>query len=148
MMKQPLDALDRAIIDLLLQDTRISLRSIGARVGLSAPAVRERILRLADIGVIEGFSIRLNAAALGFALEAILRVEPLPGKLRSVEKMLQEMPEILECSVVTGEDCFVARLVLRDMGEIDRLLGPLHDIARTKTSIVHRRPVPSRRPPV
>lgn len=148
MMKHMLDDADRAIIDLLLHDSRISLRAIGAQVGLTAPAVRDRILRLEDVGIIEGFSIRLNARALGFSLEAILRVEPLPGKLRAVEKALQDMPEVVDCSVVTGEDCFVARLMLRDVSELDRLLGPLHDIARTKTSIVHRQPVPPRRPPV
>lgn len=148
MIKHTLDDIDKAIIDLLLQDSRISLRTIGTQVGLTAPSVRDRILRLEDVGIIEGFSIRLNARALGFSLEAILRVEPLPGMLRAVEKVLQQMPEILECSVVTGEDCFVARLVLREVGELDRLLGPLHDIARTKTSIVHRQPVPPRRPPI
>lgn len=148
MAKHTLDDADRAIIDLLLDDSRISLRSIGAQVGLTAPSVRDRILRMEDVGIIEGFSIRLNARSLGFSLEAILRVEPLPGKLRVVEKTLQDMPEIVDCSVVTGEDCFVARLVLREIGELDRVLGPLHDIARTKTSIVHRQPVPPRRPPV
>lgn len=148
MAKHTLDDVDKAIIDLLLYDSRTSLRAIGMQVGLTAPAIRDRILRLEDVGIIEGFSIRLNARSLGFSLEAILRVEPLPGKLRAVEKVLQDMPEIVDCSVVTGEDCFVARLLLRDISELDRLLGPLHDIARTKTSIVHRQPVPPRRPPV
>lgn len=148
MPKHTLDDADKAIIDLLLDDSRTRLRAIGTQVGLTAPAVRDRILRLEDVGIIEGFSIRLNARSLGFSLEAILRVEPLPGKLRAVEKVLQDMPEIVDCSVVTGEDCFVARLLLRDISELDRLLGPLHDIARTKTSIVHRQPVPPRRPPV
>lgn len=148
MTKHTLDDTDKAIIDLLLHDSRISLRTIGAQVGLTAPTVRDRILRLEDVGIIEGFSIRLNARSLGFSLEAILRVEPIPGKLRAVEKALQDMPEIVDCSVVTGEDCFVARLLLREVGELDRLLGPLHDIARTKTSIVHRQPVPPRRPPI
>lgn len=148
MSKDSLDAADRKIIDLLVQESRISLRAIGAEVGLSAPAVRDRILRLEDIGVIEAFTIRLNPRALGFALEAVLRVEPLPGRLRVVERILSDMAEVVECSVVTGDDCFVARMVLRDVGELDRLLGPLHDVARTRTSIVHRQPVPPRRPPL
>lgn len=148
MIGHALDGADKAIIDLLLRDSRISLRAIGAQVGLTAPAVRDRILRLEDVGIIEGFSIRLNPRSLGFPLEAVLRVEPLPGKLRSVEMTLQNIPEIVECSVVTGEDCFVARLMLRDVSELDRLLGPLHDMARTKTSIVHRQPVPPRCPPL
>jgi Lrp/AsnC family transcriptional regulator, leucine-responsive regulatory protein len=58
------------------------------------------------------------------------------------------MPDIVACSVVTGKDCFVARLLLRETAAIDPLQGPLHDIARTKTSIVHRQPVPPGRPPV
>lgn len=148
MTKNALTKADKAIIGILLHDSRTSLRAIGAEVGLTAPAVRDRILRLEDLGIIEGFSIRLNTRLLGFALEAVLRIEPLPGKLRAVEKALQEMPEIVECSVVTGEDCFVARLVLRDISDLDRLLGPLHHIARTKTSIVHRQAVPPRCPPL
>lgn len=147
MARHSLDDADRAIIDLLTEDSRISLRALGARVGLTAPAVRDRILRLEDVGIIEGFGIRLNARSLGFSLEAVLRVEPLPGKLREVEDLIRVIPEIVECSVVTGEDCFVARLMLREIGDLDRLLAPLHDIARTKTSIVHRQPVPPRCPP-
>jgi Lrp/AsnC family transcriptional regulator, leucine-responsive regulatory protein len=142
-----LDDADRAILDLLLDDSRISLRAIGAQIGLTAPAVRERILRMEDTGVIEGFTIRLSPRALGFQLEAVLRVEPLPGDMRSVEQILQATPEIVDCCVVTGEDCFVARLVLRDISDLDRVLEPLHEKARTKTSIVHRTPVPPRRPP-
>ncbi len=142
------DETDQQILTLLLVDSRLSLRAIGAEIGLSAPAVRDRVLRLQDLGVIEGFTIRLNSRALGFALEAVLRVEPLPGKLRMVEQILQEMPNITECSVVTGDDCFVARLVLREIGDLDPLLTPLHDIAKTRTSIVHRQPVTPRPPPL
>jgi Lrp/AsnC family transcriptional regulator, leucine-responsive regulatory protein len=147
MDKSRLDETDRRIIALLTDDCRKSLRAIAAEVGLSPPAVRERILRLEDVGIIESFSIRLNTRALGFSLEAILAVEPLPGKLREVEQTLRDTPEIVECAVVTGEDCFIARLVLRDVSDLDRLLGPLHDIARTKTNIVHRQPIPPRRAP-
>src|ERR1700712_4492330 len=147
MSSTALDDIDRRIIDLLILDCRMSLRAIGTEVGLTAPAVRDRILRLEDTGIIEAFSVRLNARALGFLLEAILTVEPLPGKLRAVEQALRDIPEVLDCAVVTGDDCFVARFVLRDVSDLDRLLGPLHDIARTKTSIVHRKPFPPRRPP-
>ncbi len=147
MSKSALDDIDRRIIDLLLDDCRMSLRTIGTDVGLTAPAVRDRILRLEDTGIIEAFSVRLNARALGFLLEAILTVQPLPGKLQAVEHALRDIPEVVDCVVVTGEDCFVARFVLKDVSDLDRLLAPLHDIARTKTSIVHRKPIPPRRPP-
>lgn len=77
-----------------------------------------------------------------------MRVEPSLGRMRAVEKLLKDMPEIIECSVAAGEDCFVARLVLREIGDLDLLHGPLHVMARTKTSIVHRQQVPPRRPPM
>ena len=136
MSQSALDDIDRRIIDLLIDDCRMSLRALGNDVGLTAPAVRDRILRLEDTGIIEAFSVRLNARALGFL-----------GKLQAVEHALRDIPEIVDCVVVTGEDCFVARFVLKDVGDLDRLLGPLHYIARTKTSIVHRKPIPPRRPP-
>lgn len=147
-MKRPLDTVDRDILRVLAADSRISLRDLGAQVGLSAPAVRERIHRMEDDGAIQGFSIRLDPAALGYTLEALVRVEPVPGKLKQVEKILLNTPEITECSMVTGEDCFVARLVLRDVGDLDRLLGPLHHVARTHTSIVKGMPIRRRLPPL
>lgn len=147
-MKKSVDVLDRKILRVLALDSRASLRDLGAQVGLSAPAVRERIHRMEDEGVIEGFSICIDPAALGYTLEAFVRIEPLPGKLTQIEKALQNIPEITECSVVTGEDCFVARVVLREISDLDRLLDPLHDKARTNTSIVKSMPVPRRLPPL
>ncbi|TCT06343.1 Lrp/AsnC family transcriptional regulator [Paralcaligenes ureilyticus] len=144
----PDDVADRKILRALALDSRISLRDLGVQVGLSAPAVRERINRMEDEGVIEGFSIRIDPAALGYTLEAFVRIEPLPGKLKQIEKALQNIPEVTECSVVTGEDCFVARVVLREINDLNRLLDPLHDKARTNTSIVKSMPVRRRLPPL
>lgn len=147
MKKVILDAKDRAIIDELLADGRASVQAIGTRVGLSPPAVRERIRRLEDDGVIEGFTIEISARALGYTLEAIVRIEPLPGKLHIIERILQETPEITQCDTVTGDDCFIARMVLRDVQDLNRILNPLHDKARTNTSIIKGIPVPRRRAP-
>lgn len=147
-MKKSVDALDRKILRTLALDSRTSLRELGAQVGLSAPAIRERIHRMEDDGIIEGFSIRINPAALGYTLEAFVRIEPLPGKQKQIEKALQDIPEIIECCVVTGEDCFVARVILREINDLNRLLDPLHDKARTNTSIVKSTPVRRRFPPL
>jgi Lrp/AsnC family leucine-responsive transcriptional regulator len=147
-MKRQLDAKDRDILRILAVDSRISLRDLGAQVDLSAPAVRERINRMEDEGVIEGFSVQIDPSALGYTLEAFVRIEPLPGRLKQVEKTLLDIPEITECSLVTGEDCFVARLVLRGISDLDRLLEPLHHSARTNTSIVKGTPIRRRLPPV
>lgn len=143
-----MDAPDREILQTLALDSRTSLRELGAQVGLSAPAIRERIHRMEDDGIIEGFSIRINPAALGYTLEAFVRIEPLPGRQKQIEKALQDIPEIIECCVVTGEDCFVARVILREINDLNRLLDPLHDKARTNTSIVKSTPVRRRFPPL
>ncbi len=148
MALHPLDARDRRIIALLGRDARRSLRDIGTAVGLSAPAVRDRILRLQEAGVITGFTVEVDARALGYALEAVVRVEPLPGQLARVRQLLEETPEVTECLGVTGDDCFVARLALRDIADLDRLLGPLHDLARTSTSLVKTTPIARRPPPI
>ncbi|TDK32295.1 Lrp/AsnC family transcriptional regulator [Rhizobium deserti] len=147
MKKVPLDARDRAIIDELLMDSRTSQQAMAQQVGLSAPAVRERIRRLEQEDVIEAFTLDINSRALGYTLEALVRIEPLPGKLHIVERTLQDMPEIIHCDAVTGDDCFVARMVLRDIQDLNRLLHPLHDKARTNTSIIKGTPVRRRRPP-
>jgi Lrp/AsnC family leucine-responsive transcriptional regulator len=145
--KIDLDHIDCKLLDALSADARTSLRQLGELVGLSAPAVRDRIRRLKDEGVIESFTIRLNHHRLGYALEAFVRIEPLPGRLKEIERALQGMPEITHCAVVTGEDCFIARIMLRDIDDLSRLLDPLHDKARTRSSIVKSVPVPARNAP-
>ncbi len=142
------DDRDRRILALLARDGRQSLREIGGAVGLSAPAVRDRILRLMEGGVITGFTVDINPRALGYTLEAVVRIEPLPGKLARVRQALEETPEVTECLGITGDDCFIARLLLREMSDLDRLLGPLHDMARTSTSLVKTTPIARRLPPI
>src|SRR5438067_406459 len=78
-------------------------------VGLSSPSVSERIKRLEEVGVIQGYSVKINPKALGLPLAAWLRIRPIPGRLHKVAEMLLELPQIVECDRVTGEDCFMAR---------------------------------------
>lgn len=142
------DLLDRQLLRALERDSRISLRELGALVGLSAPAVRDRLRRLEEDGVVERFTVELDARALGFAMEAIVRVEPLPGRMREVEEMIRAMPQVTACDVVTGDDCFIARLALRSIEDLDTLLQPMHHLARTSSSIVKRRLVSHRSVPL
>lgn len=142
------DQVDWKLLHELVRDSRCSLRELGAVVGLSAPSVRDRLRRLEDDGVIRQYTVELDARALGFAMEAIVRVEPLPGRLREVEEIIRAMPEVTACDVVTGDDCFVARLALRSIDGLDPLLQPMQHLARTNTSIVKRRLVPYRSVPL
>ncbi len=121
-MEHLIDNIDRAILACLAEDARISLKVLSARVGLTSPSTAERVKRLEERGVIQGYGARVNLAALGYTLQALVRVRPLPGLLQKVDKYIRAMPECIECDKVTGEDCFVMRPVVRDIAQLDILL--------------------------
>ena len=147
-MSKPLDQLDCAIIAILDEDGRASLADIGKQVGLSGPAVGERLRRLRDVGIIAGFGARIDLRALGYTLQALVRIKPRSGQLHTVERMILEEPRFLSCDRVTGEDCFVARLALKEVAELDEVLLPLHDRAETHTSVVKSSIFGERLPPI
>jgi Lrp/AsnC family leucine-responsive transcriptional regulator len=135
-MLKALDKIDRGIIATLESDGRASLAEIGKVVGLSGPAVGERLRRLQSEGIIEGFTLRVSAKAIGYTLEAIVRIKPRSKQLHIVEQMIREEPRFTSCDRVTGDDCFIARLALVNVEELDGILLPLHERAETNTSIV------------
>ena len=146
-MKDPLDDLDRSILRALGRDARVSWSELAVEAGVSAPTIRERVRRLQDIGMIEGFAVQLSAGALGYGLEAIVRFRPLPGKRHLLEHQIEDTDRIVQCDKVTGEDGFVARVLLKDIGELDLLLETFSRLATTHTSIVKSSPVRMRVPP-
>lgn len=143
-----LDESDRKILEALLADSRISLKDLAAHAGLSSPSVSERLNRLRERGVIRAFTVELNPEALGYRLQAIVRIRPLPGKLHVVGKLLQEIPEFCECDKVTGDDCYVARLFVRSIDQLDRILDRIADKAETSTAIVKSQTIQRRPPPL
>lgn len=142
-----MDQTDLELLRLLAVDARMSLKSLADEVGMSSPAVAERLQKLKENDVIRAFTLDLNAEAMGYSMVAIVRIRPLPGKLLAVERLLQEIPEVAECDRVTGDDCFVARVYLRSIQHLDEVLNRIIDKAQTSTSIVKsqvvkRRPAP------
>lgn len=146
-MKSSLDDLDRMILRALVRDARLSWKELAIEAGVSAPTIRDRVRRLQDTGVIEDFSVVLSPAALGYTLAAIVRFRPLPGKRHLLEEQIQASDRIVQCDKITGEDGFVARVVLRDIGELDPFLEAFSRLATTHTSIVKSSPVGMRPPP-
>ena len=124
------------------------MSDLARAVGLSAPSVAERVRKLEASGIVRAFTIAVDPKALGYALEAIVRIKPRPGHLHAVERMLKEQPQIVACDKVTGDDCFIARLCLRSVEDLDALLDPLHERAETSTAIVKSSSVRSRLPPL
>ncbi|KXF75640.1 AsnC family transcriptional regulator [Paramesorhizobium deserti] len=143
-----LDDLDRRLLDILSANARISLKELAQEAGLSSPSTADRLRRLEDRGVITGFTVDVSPAALGYSLQAIVRVRPMPGMLHIVEKLIRDTPEFIECDKVTGEDCFIAKLLVRDMEQLDGILDRVAERAETNTSIVKSSPVKRRLPPL
>jgi len=147
-MESLLDEIDRHILTCLVEDARMSLKVLSGRIGLTSPSTAERLKRLEERGVIQGYRARVNLAALGYTLQALVRVRPLPGLLHKVDKYIQAMPECIESDKVTGEDCYVIRLVGRWIEQLDVLLDGLAEHAQCNTSIVKSSPVKRRLPPM
>ncbi|THV17285.1 Lrp/AsnC family transcriptional regulator [Rhizobium rhizophilum] len=145
---QALDAADRSIVEALAHDARLSLKELAARAGLSSPACSERLRRLEERGVLQGYAAEVSLEALGYPLQAIMRVRPLPGMLHIVEKIILETPEIIECDKITGDDCFVCRVAVRNMADLDRVHDRITERAQTNTSMVKSTPLKRRLPPV
>ncbi|NMM43010.1 Lrp/AsnC family transcriptional regulator [Rhodospirillaceae bacterium KN72] len=145
---QSLDSTDETLITVLAKNARISTAELARTVGLSAPSVAERIRRLEDVGVIRGYTVDIDPAALGFAITAWLRVRPLPGQLKKVAEMLANTPDFVECDRITGDDCFIAKAHVRSMQDLEVLIDRLLVYATTNTSVVQSSPFEARLPPL
>ena len=140
------DAIDRKLLDALIENSRTSNAELARLVGLSAPSVAERIKRLEEAGIIEGYTATINPGALGLPLAAWLRIRPIPGELHRVAQILRDLPEIVECDRITGEDCFIARAHVRSVADLETLIDELISYAMTNTSIIQSSPVKRRLP--
>jgi Lrp/AsnC family leucine-responsive transcriptional regulator len=144
----PIDAVDSRILAALDADSRLSMSELARLVGMSAPAVSERVRRLEAGGVIRGFTLDVDARALGYQIRALVRIRPLPGKLHVVEKLIQDTPQFIECDKITGDDPFLARLVVHSIEEMDDVLEALSDHAVTSTAVIKGTSVARRLPPL
>jgi Lrp/AsnC family leucine-responsive transcriptional regulator len=134
----------RRILDELQRDGRLSLAELGRRVGLSPPAVAERVSRLERDGVITGYHARIDPRALGFALGVVIRVRPAPREIAKVAALARETPEVVECHRITGEDCFFMKANVRDVEHLEEVIDRFVVFGQTTTSIVQSSPVPGR----
>ena len=143
-----LDSVNLRVLEELAGDGRIPMAELGRRVGLSAPAVAERVQRLERAGVIAGYRAELDPRALGFPVSAVVRIRPSPGRLQRIPEVARETPEVAECHRITGEDCYLLRLHLRSMDDLEDVLDRFTPFGLTTTSIIHSTPVPRRGPPL
>ena len=139
-----LDQVNLRLLQELQHNPRVSMTRLGRVVGMSSPAVTERVRRLEEAGVIRGYRLDLDPAWLGLPLLAYIRVRPNSGQLPRIAELARSIPEVAECHRITGEDCFILKVHLPAMDQLDRILDRLLLHGTTTTSIVQSSPVPPR----
>lgn len=136
-----LDAVNRRILQALNADPRASMSAIGREVGLSAPSVTERVQRLERAGVIRGYRVDIDPAALGLGVTAYTRIRPAAGRLDKVVALARSLPHVTECHRITGEDCFLLRVHAARIEDLEETLDLFLVHGQTITSIVVTSPI-------
>ena len=139
-----IDEIDRRIVVEVQAEGRLTMAELGRRAGLSAPAVTERLQRLEQRGVIRGYHADVDPRVLGLSLGAVIRIRPAPGQLKNVADAAVATPEVVECTRITGEDCYIMRANVRDVEHLEEVIDRFAVLGQTTTSIVQSSPVPPR----
>lgn len=141
----PLDAVSWRILAELQENARLSFTELGRRVGLTPPAVAERVRRLEEAGVITGYRLELSVERLGYPLLAFVRVASRGVQTAAdVTRGVEELPEVLECHHVTGEDCYILKVAVQSVRHLEAFLDRVLRYGNTTTSIVISSPVTRR----
>lgn len=143
-----LDEANIRILEELERQPRLSMSELGRRIGMSAPAVTERVQRMEDAGVIAGYRLDVDPRALGRAITAYVRVRPTAGQLSRIADLARRTPAVVECHRITGDDCFIMRMHVRDLADLESVLDEFIRYGQTNTAIVQSSPVPARSLPL
>jgi Lrp/AsnC family leucine-responsive transcriptional regulator len=139
-----LDATSLRLLDELQADARTSLAELGRRVGLSSPAVADRLRRLEQEGVITGYRAEVDPRKLGYSLGVIIRIRPAPRQIAAVAELARKTTEVVECHRVTGDDCYVMTAHVRDVTHLEQVIDQFAAYGQTTTSIMQSSPVQRR----
>ena len=136
--EKELDPTDLSMIEILQQDGRISVSELGRRVGLSQPAASERLKRLEERGVISGYRAIVDPAAVGLGMMAVIRLRTSHEHIRPCLKQFSEMPEIIEILRLTGEDCFLLKVLVPTPAHLETIVDSIARHGAVTTSLVLR----------
>ncbi len=131
-----IDESDVRILRELQADSRISIRELSKRVNLSPPSVTERVKRLEEHHIIEGYTIRLNKKELGFAIDCIIEVTMRDGQYEKFKSFIKDYPYSEWCYRIAGGACFIVKLSVPSLEDIEQYINSISTYALTETSIV------------
>jgi Lrp/AsnC family leucine-responsive transcriptional regulator len=139
-----LDATGWRLLRELQQDGRVSFAELARRVGLSTPAVAERVRNLEAAGVVRGYRAEVDLAKVGLPILAVVRMSVMGDVLSRITAMARELPEVLECHRATGADSFIMKVAVSSVEHLEKLIDRLTPFGSTSTSIVLSSPVTGR----
>jgi Lrp/AsnC family transcriptional regulator, leucine-responsive regulatory protein len=139
-----LDRTDWRLLEELQKDGRASYADLARVVAMSPSAVAERVRRLEEAGVIAGYRATVDPARVGLGIMALVRLRYPSGNYRPFHALLDSTPEVVEAHHVTGEDCFVLKVVARSMRHLEEVTGRISGLGAVTTSVVYSSPLPSR----
>lgn len=135
-MKSQIDNLNWGILQSLQANSRESFASIGRKVGLTPPAVAERVKKMEDLGIIEGYYARVSHAMAGYQLKAIITLKAFMGKLKPFLEMVVTLDEVVNCYRITGNENIIMEVVLRDQFHLEKFIDRLILYGETRTHII------------
>jgi Lrp/AsnC family leucine-responsive transcriptional regulator len=146
--KSLLDETNTRLLELLSTNPRASAAELARQIGMSAPAVRERVTRLEEAGVIRGYRLDIDPAAIGLPITAWVRIRPGPGpsQLSKIAELADRTPQVSECHRISGEDCFLLKVHVPAVDALEAVLDTFLLYGQTNSSIVVSTPVPPRSP--
>jgi Lrp/AsnC family transcriptional regulator, leucine-responsive regulatory protein len=138
MNRARIDPTDVAILEALQENGRMGLSELGRAIGLSQPATSERVKRLEERGIISGYTALVNPAALGLGMMAIIRLSTTHEHIKPCLKHFAAMPHVIEVHRLTGEDCFILKVLVPNPGELETIVDTIARHGGVKTALVLR----------
>jgi Lrp/AsnC family transcriptional regulator, leucine-responsive regulatory protein len=138
------DPTDWRILEELQRDGRASFAELARAVAMSPSAVAERVRRLEETGVITGYRAVIDPERVGLQVMAMVRLRYPTGNYRPFHALLDSTPEIIEAHHVTGEDCFVLKVLTRSMRHLEEVTGRISGLGAVTTSVVYSSPLTGR----
>ena len=135
-MEIKLDKLHWSILTALQQNARASLAGIGRKIGLTPPAVADRVKRMEDMGVIEGYWTSISHTKVGYQLKAIITLRAFMGKLKPFLERVKTLEEVVNCYRITGNENIIMEVVLRDQFHLEKFIDQLIQYGETRTHII------------
>lgn len=143
-----LDEIGCTILEVLQRDGRVAFSELGRRVGLSAPAIAERVRRMEDTGLITGYRAVVDRERLGWPVTAFMRLTCPGDRYQAVRRLALDLPEVIDCHHVTGEDCFFIKVAVGSVEHLERVIDRFRELGKTVSSVVLSRTVEDKPPAI